>query len=202
MDFWDKAARVYDVTEKLNGKVYREMCELTTKLVPRGSNVLECAGGTGELSFAVSAKAASVLCTDNSEQMLGVAREKAEKKGLDNVIFERRNIFHLDDPDETYDIVIAGNVLHLLENPENAVRELYRVTKRGGRLLLPTFMVSGTGKLSSALLALYQKFGLEFCSKYTPRSYVYMLKGLNLGTVKAKLIKGTVPVCYAVIVKE
>ena len=202
MDFWDKVANYYDLSEKLNGKAYREMCELTAKLTPRGARVLECAGGTGELSLTVAAKAESVLCTDNSEQMLEVARQKAEKKGVDNISFEQRNIFHLDDPDETYDIVIAGNVLHLLESPENAVRELYRVTKRGGRILLPTFMTRNHSKLSDVLLKAYKAIGYEASTEYTPRSYVFMLKGCNCGTVKAKLIKGLVPVCYAVIVKE
>ena len=202
MDFWDRTARYYDLAEKLNGRVYREMCGLTAQLTPRGANVLECAGGTGELSFAVSSKAASVLCTDNSEKMLNVARNKAEKKGIDNIGFERRNIFHLDDADETYDTVIAGNVLHLLDKPEVAVREMYRVTKPGGRILLPTFMTRNHSKLSDALLTAYKALGYEASTEYTPRSYVFMLKGCNLGTVKAKVIKGLVPVCYAVIVKE
>ena len=201
MSFWDKVAIYYDLSEKLNGKAYREMCELTAKLTPRGANVLECAGGTGELSLTAAAKAEKVLCTDNSDKMLEVARQKAEKKGIENVSFERRNIFHLDDPDETYDIVIAGNVLHLIDNPENAVRELYRVTKRGGRILLPTFMTRNHSKLSDVLLKAYKAIGYEASTEYTPRSYVFMLKGCNCGTVKAKLIKGLVPVCYAVIVK-
>ena len=202
MNFWDRTAKFYDLAEKLNGKAYREMCELTAKLTPRGAKVLECAGGTGELSFAASAKAANVLCTDNSEKMLEVAREKAAKKGIENIGFERRNLFDLDDVDETYDIVIAGNVLHLLDNPEKAVRELYRVTKRGGRILLPTFMTRKGSKLSDMLLTAYKALGYRASTEYTPRSYVFMLKGCNCGTVKAKIIKGLVPVCYAVIVKD
>ena len=202
MNFWDKTARVYDLAEMLNGKVYREMCELTAKLTLRGARVLDCAAGTGELSIAASAKAAHVLCTDNSEKMLDVAREKAEKKGIDNIGFERRNIYHLDDPDETYDTVIAGNVLHLLDDPESAVRELARVTKRGGRILLPTFMTQKPTMVATAMLSLYHLLGYNASTEYTARSFVFMLKGYNLGRVKAKLIKGLVPVCYAVIVKE
>lgn len=202
MNFWDRTARVYDLSEKLNGKAYREMCELTAKLTPRGANVLECAGGTGELSLAAAKKADSVLCTDNSEKMLEVAKKKAEKEGAFHIGFEKRNIFHLDDPDETYDTVIAGNVLHLLDKPEDAVREMYRVTKSGGRILLPTFMTRKGSKLSDALLTAYKAIGYKASTEYTPRSYVFMLKGCNCGTVKAKVIKGLVPVCYAVIVKE
>lgn len=202
MDFWDKVARVYDVAESLNGKAYREMVEITKSLVPRGAAVLECAGGTGELSIAAAEKAITVRCTDNSEKMLEVAREKARKKGVENIWFDRQNIFRLDACDETYDVVIAGNVLHLLDEPEKAVRELYRVTKRGGKILLPTFVTRSSSRISGALLGVYKKLGFNPSTEYTPRSYVFMLKGCNLGTVKAKLIKGMVPCCYAVIVKR
>lgn len=202
IDFWDKAARFYDIAESLNGKVYREMVSITKSLVPRGAKVLECAGGTGELSLAAAEKAASVFCTDNSEKMLRVASDKAKKRGITNIRFGRQNIFKLDADDEAYDIVIAGNVLHLLDNPENAVRELYRVTKRGGRILLPTFVTRACSGITSAMIDAYKLLGFNPSTEYTPRSYVFMLKGCNLGTVKAKLIKGMIPCCYAVIVKD
>lgn len=202
MGFWDNVARFYDISESINGKVYREMVNITKSLVPRGAKVLECAGGTGELSLAAAEKAESVFCTDNSEKMLDVAREKADKRGITNVRFGRQNIFILDADDQTYDVVIAGNVLHLLNDPEAAVRELYRVTKPGGRILLPTFVTRASSAFTKATLKIYELFGFNPSAEYTPRSYVFMLKGCNLGAVKAKLIKGMVPCCYAVIVKE
>lgn len=202
MDFWDRFARLYDAAEFLNGKVYREMVSITKRLVPRGAKVLECAGGTGELSLAAAEKADSVFCTDNSEKMLRVAEEKAKKRGITSISFGRQNIFKLDADDEAYDVVIAGNVLHLLDNPENAVRELYRVTKRDGKILLPTFVTRACSGITSAMLDAYKLLGFNPSAEYTPRSYVFMLKGCNLGEVKAKLIKGTIPCCYAVIIKE
>ncbi len=203
MDFWDRTARLYDIFESLlNGKVYREMVSITKNLVPRGAKVLECAGGTGELSLAAAEKADSVFCTDNSEKMLRVAEEKAKKRGIANIRFGRRNIFKLDADDDTYDIIIAGNVLHLLDDPESAVRELYRVTKHGGRILLPTFVTRACSGITSAMLDAYKLLGFNPSTEYTPRSYVFMLKGCNLGDVKAKVIKGTVPCCYAVITKN
>ena len=64
MTFWDKVAGVYDIAESLNGKVYTEMCDITKQLIPEGAKVLDCAAGTGELTFAAAEKASSVLCTD------------------------------------------------------------------------------------------------------------------------------------------
>ena len=117
-DFWDKIAGVYDLAESINGDVYHEMCAQTERLVPAGAKVLDCAAGTGELSLAAAKNAESVVCTDLSEKMLKNARRKAGFFGADNISFETRNIFDLKDPDNTYDIVIAGNVLHLLKNPQ------------------------------------------------------------------------------------
>lgn len=198
MDFWDKIADFYDIAESFNGSVYGEMCDITRRLVPRGAKVLDCAAGTGELSLAAAAKAGSVLCTDLSENMLKNARRKAEYYRLTNISFEERNIFHLDDPDETYDVVIAGNVLHLLNDPKAAVKELYRVLKPGGKLLLPTFTTRNKGKL---MIKLYMILGFQPSESYSPSQYRDMLIRCGCGTVKTKLISGRIPCCYAVIVK-
>lgn len=199
VDFWSSFAKFYDVAEALNGEVYREMLSQTRILIPRGAKVLDCAAGTGALSIAAAERAGSVFCTDNSEKMLEVARKKCVRRRLDNVLFERKNIFHTECEDDTFDIVIAGNVLHLLANPERAVKELYRVCKPGGKLLLPTFVLKNKNSLSEKLIGIYQKLGFSPNREYSPKSYVEMLKSCNVGEVKARLIKGTIPCCYAVI---
>ncbi len=198
MEFWDRVAGVYDIAEAFNGKVYRKMCGITARLVPSGAKVLDCAAGTGELSFAAAKKAGSVLCTDISENMLKTAKKKALSMNVRNISFEERNIFDLKDTDNTYDIVIAGNVLHLLENPEKAVKELYRVLKPGGKLLLPTFTTKNKCKI---MLKLYKLLGYNPAAEYLPAEYETMLKNCGCGRVKTKLIDGLMPCCYAVIKK-
>ncbi|MBE6889761.1 MAG: class I SAM-dependent methyltransferase [Ruminococcaceae bacterium] len=197
MSFWDRIAGFYDISQSINGKVYSEMLDITQRLVPEGAKVLDTAAGTGALSFAAAKKAAEVVCTDLSLPMLDRARKKAVAKGVDNIRFEARNIFDLADEDETYDIVMAGNVLHLLSAPQKAVRELCRVTKKGGLILLPTFMT----KRQPVTLKLYKVIGYSSESDYSPKEYVQMLRESGCGRVKAKLIKGMIPCCYAIIKK-
>lgn len=198
MNFWDKVSGVYDLAESINGKVYRELTEITGRLVPKGSSVLDAAAGTGSLSVAASRKADSVVCTDMSASMLRQARIKAALAGAENITFERRNIFDLKGADCTYDVVIAANVLHLLKEPQKAVRELCRVTKPGGRILLPVFMLGGN---KSVLLTLYKSIGFDPEHDYTPSEYRAMLEGTGCGKVKMKSVKGMIPCCYAVIYK-
>ena len=198
MTFWDRFAGIYDIIELTNGKVYREMCATTRRLVPNGAKVLDCAAGTGELSFAAAVRADSVLCTDISENMLKTAKKKAAARQKDNISFAERNIFDLQEADNTYDIVIAGNVLHLIDNPQDAVRELYRVLKKGGKLLLPTFLTKGNGE---TMLKIYAKLGYDASASYSLETYREMLKSCGVGRLRTKLIDGVIPCCYAVIEK-
>ncbi len=198
-NFWDNIAGFYDLAEAVNGRVYGEMLSVTARLVPKGARVLDCAAGTGALSFAAAKHAKSVLCTDLSEKMLKIARLKGKALGIKNISFDTRNIFDLKDNDETYDIVIAGNVLHLLENPAGAVKELYRVLKPGGKLLLPTFITKDN---VGRLLGLYKLLGFRSAAEYAPAEFKAMLKNCGCGRVKTKLIEGFVPCCYAVIIKD
>ncbi len=196
MDFWDNIAAVYDIAEAVNGKVYREMTDLAARLVPRGAKVLDCAAGTGSLSIAAAERANTVVCTDLSENMLFRARKKAKRYGADNIVFEKRNIFELCDEDGTYDCVIAGNVLHLLNNPQGAVKELCRVAKSGGKVIVPTFTWENKEHF---LVKLYRLIGFKPKRGYTPESYYKMLRECGCGKVKMKLIKGMIPCCLAVI---
>ncbi len=196
MDFWDNIAAVYDIAESINGNVYNKMTELVKILVPKGAEVLDCAAGTGSLSVAAAEKAHKVVCTDLSENMLLRARKKAKRYGADNIVFEKRNIFELCDKDDTYDCVIAGNVLHLLDNPQGAVRELCRVAKSGGKVIVPTFTWENKEHF---LVKMYRLIGFKPKRGYTPEGYYKMLKECGVGRVKMKLIDGMVPCCLAVI---
>ena len=133
--FWDKVAGLYDLAEFTNAKVNAAARKRVGELIPAGARVLDCAAGTGEFSLAAAKRAGSVLCTDLSLPMLDKARKKAKKQGISNIAFAQRDITALPDPDGAFDAVIAGNVLHLLDDPEPAVRELWRVTAPGGRLM-------------------------------------------------------------------
>lgn len=197
MSFWDRVSVFYDFTQSFNKEVYFKIIKLVTRLVPDGAKVLDCAAGTGELSLAAAKKASLVICTDCSEKMLNVAYKKAQKRNVSNIIFEQRDIYSLKDGNESYDAVIAGNVLHLLDDPQKAVKELLRVTKKGGILLLPTFLSNS----SNPLIKIYKLFGFKQETEFTAREYSDMLKDCCGNTVKITVIHGKVPCCFAAIRK-
>lgn len=199
--FWDRWARFYDLAEGTNRKVYDLAVSQVGELVPIGAKVLDCAAGTGKFSLEAAKRAGSVLCTDLSEAMLEQARKKAVGRGLSNIHFALRDITALPDPDGAFDAVIAANVLHLLPEPEVAVRELWRVTAHGGRLILPTFLQGKIGSAAGAMIKIYQGVGFHYEHAFTPETYRTFLERLELAPVTVEVIPGRVPEGIAVLDK-
>ena len=200
--FWDRVAGLYDLFEWSNRKVNAATRARVGELVPAGARVLDCAAGTGEFSLAAAKNAARVLCTDRSEALLARARRKAKKRGLSNMEFALRDITALPDPDGAFDAVIAANVLHLLEDPEPAVRELWRVTAPGGRLILPTYLLGKAGAAYGSMIKIYQGVGFHYEHAFSPESYRAFLEGLGLGPVSLEVVPGGVPEGIGILEKR
>lgn len=201
MTFWDRISGVYDLAERFNQKAVRGMARETARRVPAGSRFLECAAGTGEISLAAAHSAGEVLCTDLSSAMLERAKLKAARLGLGNIAFARRDLLRLPEADRSFDAVCAGNVLHLLEDPEAAVRELRRVTAAGGVLLLPTFLMGEAGPWMRFLVRLYRLAGFRFRRSFTAQSYAAFFDGIGIPPEEMVIIPGRMPVGLAVIRK-
>ena len=200
--FWDRVAGLYDLFEWSNRKVNAATRARVGELVPAGARVLDCAAGTGEFSLAAAKRAGSVLCTDQSEAMLDRARRKAKKRGLSNMEFALRDITALPDPDGAFDAVIAANVLHLLDTPEQAVRELWRVTAPGGRLILPTYLLGKAGAAYGSMIKIYQGVGFHYEHAFTPKTYHVFLERVGLGPVSLEVVPGRVPEGIGILEKR
>lgn len=199
--FWDRWARFYDLVERSNSRVNAMAAARVEALVPCGATVLDCAAGTGEFSLAAAKKAARVLSADLSPAMLAQGERKARRQGLTNISFVLRDVTALTDRDGAFDVAMAANVLHLLPQPEQAVRELWRVTAPGGRLILPTYLQGRVGAAYGTMIKIYQGVGFHYEHAFTPESYRGFLEGLRLGRVELEVIRGRVPEGIAVIEK-
>lgn len=200
--FWDRVAWLYDLVERSNRAVNTAAAARTAQLVPAGARVLDCAAGTGEFSLAAAKRAGTVLCTDQSQAMLKQARKKAARRKVTNIRFAQRDVTALSDPDGSFDAVIAANVLHLLSQPEKAVRELWRVTAPGGRLILPTYLQGRVGTAYGTMIKIYQGAGFHYEHAFTPETYRMLLESLNLVPVTVEVIPGRVPEGIAVLEKS
>ena len=95
--------------------------------------MLDCACSSGLLTGAIAKRCRSLVATDFSANML--KRAKKKYGALPNVTFRQADILHLDEPDGQFDVVIAANVIHLLDEPYKALAELDRVCRSGGTII-------------------------------------------------------------------
>lgn len=198
--FWDRIAGAYDLAERLNAKAMHRMVGAIQRMVPARAAVLECAAGTGMISAALAPQVRSVCCTDLSLAMLDRARRKCLGRG--NVTFAARDLTHLPEHDGMFDAVIAANVLHLLDEPQNAVRELYRVTKPGGVLILPTFLQGEMSASFGAAVRLYRVLGFAPRYEWTDPAYTAMLCAAGMDHMVYWTIPGRCPIGLAVIGRD
>ena len=121
------------------------------KVKPRANEqILDMAGGTGDIAFRMAAKGARVTVSDINPDMLAVGMERAEKQGLSGLTWQVENAEKLSFADASFDAyTIAFGIRNVTDIPA-ALREAYRVLKRGGRLYVLEFSTSewpGFGEL-------------------------------------------------------
>ncbi len=108
-----------------------------------GWKVLDVAGGTGDVAFRIidaSHGNAHATVLDINGSMLGVGRERAEKRGLaDRTDFVEANAEELPFTDETFDAYTIAFGIRNVPRIDVALSEAYRVLKPGGRLLVLEF---------------------------------------------------------------
>ena len=198
--FWDRVAFVYDIFANIiNKKVHKKLKEIVANEITKEDDVLECACGTGMLTKVVAPKSKSIIATDFSSKMLKRAKKKCKK--YNNVEFMNANIMKLDFDDNSFDIVIAANVIHLLDDPIKAINELDRVCKENGKIIIPTYMNKDDNGNTSGFAKRVGKAGADFKRQFTYDSYKEFFNEFGYRNVEYTMINGKVPCCVAVIKK-
>ena len=97
-----------------------------------GARLLDVGCGPGTITADLAARAGEVVAIDAAEDILGQARAEAEQRGQANVTFQPGDVYHLDFPDGSFDVVHAHQVLQHLTDPVAALTEMRRVCRPGG----------------------------------------------------------------------
>ena len=198
--FWNKISPVYDLFENVyNRKVYKGTGIKVSEFIDETDSVLECACGTGAITEEIAKKAQMVLATDFAEGMLKRASKKCRK--YSNVSFRQEDITDIKSADNSFDKVVAGNVIHLLSEPEKALNELLRVVKPGGKVIIPTY-INMLKKSSGIAVSVIKKMGADFKRQFDIDSYKKFFEEKGFKDVEYYVVDGRMPCAVAVITKK
>jgi ubiquinone/menaquinone biosynthesis C-methylase UbiE len=130
-------ARFYDETVK--GERRKELQLLARRLkdeAPEGGNLLEIAPGPGYLSIEL-AKLGNfkIAGLDASKTLVEIARRHAGEEGV-TIDFRQGNAAYLPFPDNAFDLAYCTAAFKNFQEPQKAMREMFRVVKPGGKAFI------------------------------------------------------------------
>ena len=196
--FWNRTAKIYDHFMKKDHKAYKQMYSLIYPVV-RHKQVLELATGTGLIAKHIVRSADHIEATDASQEMIEQAKQGVKSTKL---YFSVQDMFHLPYADQSFDVVIVSNALHIVPEPERALAEIRRMLKEDGILIAPTFTHAGNdfrGKVKAVFMKLA---GFPLHSKWTSHEYLAFLRENGWAVQKSTVLKASFPLAYAECVKS
>ncbi|MEH3099206.1 class I SAM-dependent methyltransferase [Sphingomonas adhaesiva] len=99
----------------------------------RDEQILDMAGGTGDIAFRLAEHGPAVTVADINPEMLEVGMARAQQRGIDGLVWTEANAETLTFPDRFFDAyTIAFGIRNVTDIPA-ALREAHRVLRRGGR---------------------------------------------------------------------
>ena len=188
-DVFTSVAKKYDIMNDLMSfGIHRLWKRYTISLsgVRAGQQVLDIAGGTGDLAKAFSKEVGrngKVVLSDINAAMLDVGRERLINSGCNNVEFVLANAETLAPfEDESFDLLTISFGLRNVTDKEAALRSMYRVLKPGGRLLILEFSKPIFEPLSKAY-DIYSFTALPLMGKIVANdseSYQYLAESIRM----------------------
>ena len=143
--------------------------------------------------------AAHIEATDASAEMIAEAKRDNHSTQLH---FSVQDMVRLPYTEESFDVVIVSNALHIVPQPEKALAEIHRVLKDDGVLIAPTFTHAGNS-FSGKVKAFFMKLaGFPLHSKWTSHEYLAFLRENGWTVRKSTVLKTSFPLTYAECVKS
>jgi len=141
-EIFSSVASKYDImNDAMSGGMHRLWKDRFVRRVKpqAGEDILDMAGGTGDIAFRMAARGASVTVSDINQEMLDVGVERAMQRGIDGLVWSRQNAEELTFPTRTFDAYTIAFGIRNVTHIDKALAEAHRVLKYGGRFFCLEF---------------------------------------------------------------
>ena len=195
---WDLYAPIYERAMRSDRKIYQFMYDRISDMV-KDKEVLELATGPGLLAKHVAPASKRMVATDYSD---GMIREAKKGEYPDNLTFEVADAKEIPYPADSFDVVLIANALHVMPEPEKALREIDRVLRPEGLLIAPTFVEHKGTTLSRLWSGILKIAGVKFEHQWTGVEYLAWLEENGWKVVFHKEMAARIAMMYTECEKE
>lgn len=157
-DFFDQVAPRWDELRKnyYDESIKNKLLEL--QILSKQMTVMDLGSGDGFLSRAIAGLVKKVIAVDISGVMLRELERKVQSDGIDNIHTLESDGRDMPIANAEIDVVCASMYLHHIDEPELAIKEMYRVLKPGGKVFLGDLHEHGNQELKEQMHDLWPGF--------------------------------------------
>lgn len=159
--FWDRLSNNFDKRVKKHfGENYIKTMENTKKYLNVSDIVLDYACGTGIIAAELAGNVKKIHAIDISSKMIEAAKRKAVERKIENIDFAQATIFDERFKRESFDVILAFNILHLLEDTQNVMQRINELLKPGGLMISSTVCMGEKKTFVNILIFILIKIGM------------------------------------------
>lgn len=136
--FWDLMSNNLDKTEKRLEQIFIKVLKNTKKYLKEQDVVLDYGCGTGLICNEIAGNVKKIYAIDISSKMLDIAKRKAVDRNIENVDFAQTDIFDARYKRESFDVILAFGILHLLVDNNRVIQRINELLKPGGLFISST----------------------------------------------------------------
>lgn len=152
--FWDKKAKGYAKSAIADMEAYERTLDRVRAHLQPQDEVLELGCGTGSTALLLAPCVSRITASDVSGEMVRIGQQKASAQGSKNVDFV---VAGAQDPklgSGRYDVVMAFNLLHLVDDVSASIARAYELLKSGGLFISKTFCLPQERSLKVSMIRL------------------------------------------------
>lgn len=190
-NIWNFFAPVYEFSMRVQKDIYSYLYERIGE-VAKGKVVLELATGPGMIARHIAPAAKSVVATDLAPKMIETA---LKAKNPENLSFEVADATSLRFEDNSFDVVVIANALHIIPNPEKALAEIRRVLKDDGLLIAPNYLLN-VGGMKNLWKKILNLIGIRFAHEWTANEFKAFLESNGWSIKMDRVIEGRIDLVY------
>jgi len=136
--FWDKVSNKFDKRSRKIDQTEIKTLENTKKYLNVNDIVLDYGCAIGTMTIEIADNVKMIHGIDISLKMIDAAERKAAERKIENIHFAQSTIFDERYKRESFDVILAFNILHFLEDTQKVMTRINELLKPGGLIISVT----------------------------------------------------------------
>lgn len=175
--FWDDSAEKYVKSPIKDEATYQKKLDITREYLTPQSEVLEFGCGTGGTAVLHAPYVKQIVATDISDNMIAIAEQRAKDANVENIRFQQGTLDQIENSDNSFDMVLGLNVLHLIEDVDGAINKVHQLLKTDGVFVSSTSLIGEVNIVFRWLISGMQWLGLApYVSRFTRQQLIEKLR--------------------------